>query len=74
MPNPEPLHTIDPRGVYSPQDLARITGTGLQSWYRPIRRGALKASRINDRGDLRVLGAWALDYLEQLATQDSVTA
>ena len=57
------LNRIDPEAVYSPRELARAMGTGPQSIYRPIRQGRLRAAILNDRGDLRVLGAWALEYL-----------
>lgn len=61
------LNSIDPDGVYSPRELARAMGTGTQSVYRPIREGKLRAAKLNDRGDLRVLGRWAIAYLESRA-------
>ena len=33
---------------------------------------ALRAARLNDRGDLIVMGQWALDYLEALANKKAV--
>lgn len=58
---------IDPDALYRPRELARLTGTGPQTWYRPIRDGRLRASKLNDRGDLVLRGAWIIAYLESLA-------
>ena len=58
---------IDALAVYSAHDVARLTGTGVQSVYRPIRRGQLRAARVNERGDLRIRGEWLLTYLDALA-------
>ena len=52
---------------YSVPELAEMWATGPRSVYRAIKAGNLRAARINDRGDLRVLGSWALEYLESLA-------
>lgn len=67
------LNSIDPEGVYSPRELARVMGTGTQSVYRPIREGRLRAARLNARGDLRIIGAWALSYLETCAIPEAAT-
>jgi hypothetical protein len=50
--------------AYSVGELAAALDTGRRPLYRAIRAGRLRAAQLNDRGDLRVLGAWALDYLE----------
>jgi hypothetical protein len=54
-------------GVYSPKQLAKVLGVGPQSIFRPIQRGELRAAKLNDRGDLRILGAWAIAWLESKA-------
>ncbi len=41
--------------------------TGRRSLYNAIKDGALRASRINDRGDLRISRAWLLEFLERRA-------
>ncbi len=64
---------IDPLGVYSPRELARIQRTGPQSVYRPIRSGLLRAAVINARGDQRILGQWFLDYLSACAQRGPTT-
>lgn len=50
--------------AYSIGELAAALQTGRRPLYRAVRRGELRAASVNDRGDLRVLGAWALRYLE----------
>ena len=52
---------------YSVQEIAKALNAGPRSVYQAIKEGKLRAARINDRGDLRVLGSWALDYLESIA-------
>lgn len=56
--------TLTANRTYSVGELATALRTGTRPLYRAIRTGRLRAAQINDRGDLRVLGAWALNYLE----------
>lgn len=55
--------------AYSVPELAEKWDVGARPLYREIREGRLKAAPLNGRGDLRVLGQWALDYLETRALQ-----
>jgi hypothetical protein len=71
-PNTTP-NVIDPAGVYSVRELARIQRTGAMSIRRPIRSGRLRAAVVNDRGDQRILGQWFLDYLAACAQRDPAT-
>ena len=52
---------------YSVPGLARVMDSGTRNIYGAIRARKLKAAKINDRGDLRIMGSWALAYLESLA-------
>jgi hypothetical protein len=64
---------LDPDTPYSIRQLARALGQGRGTapLYRAIRRGHLRAATLNDRGDLLVMGRWALDWLESLANPRS---
>ncbi len=59
--------SISPTYPYSVPELADMLNTGPRSVYGAIRSKRLRAATIDDRGDLRILGAWALEYLESLA-------
>ena len=54
--------TPDPLTV--PEVAAEIRG-GKRSIYRAINRGELRATKINERGDLRIYRAWVRDWLER---------
>jgi hypothetical protein len=43
--------------------LAKALKCGPRSVYQAIRSGDLRAAPINDRGDLRIAKAWALDWV-----------
>src|SRR5262245_50291451 len=53
--------------AYTVPELADMWKAGERRLCREIKRGKLRAARFNDRGDWRVLGSWALEYLESLA-------
>ena len=72
------IATTDARSIcatraYSIPELAAAWETGRRPLYLAIRNGHLRAAQLNDRGDLRVLGAWALAYLEARAERTVTT-
>jgi hypothetical protein len=63
------MHTAEvpkiiPDGIYSPRQLAHAMGVGPQTIYAAIRNGKLRAAVVNDRGDLKITGRWASEFLE----------
>jgi excisionase family DNA binding protein len=46
---------------------ARELHSGPRTIYRAVRDGRLRAAKLNDRGDLRILRAWLVAYVEALA-------
>jgi excisionase family DNA binding protein len=60
--------SIDPTRTYSVREVAHAINCGRYHLYRDIDRGRLRAARLNDRGDYRVLGQWLIEYLELLAS------
>jgi hypothetical protein len=63
-------HTqLDPNSWYAPREIAKAIKGGPRPVYRAIRTGELRAAKINQRGDLRSLGAWALDWMERRAAR-----
>jgi excisionase family DNA binding protein len=45
-------------------DAARRIGCSQWTIYAAIRRGALRAARINERGDLRIRESWLTGYID----------
>jgi hypothetical protein len=62
-------HGIDAETFYTVPRLADALDSGTRPIYEAIRLGDLKATSINDRGDLRILGAWAIAWLDRRAAQ-----
>lgn len=56
---------IEPTAVYRPKEIAEKLDSGPGTVYTAIRKGDLPAAEINSRGDLRVLGRDALEWLER---------
>jgi hypothetical protein len=54
---------IDPDAWYPMKTLIATLNTGPRTVYRAVQRGELRAARVNDRGDYRVLGQWAINWL-----------
>lgn len=54
---------------YTAREIARGMHCGLGQVHRAVRARQLRAAKLNARGDLRILGSWALEYLETLAKQ-----
>jgi hypothetical protein len=61
--------SISATKAYRIPELAQVLDSGVRGIYAAIRTGKLRAAKINDRGDLRVLGSWALEYLEEMAAK-----
>lgn len=55
---------IYPERTYSIGELALALDTGRRPLYRAVKKGDLRAAAVNDRGDLRILGSWALAFLD----------
>jgi excisionase family DNA binding protein len=68
------LRSIAPNANYSVRELARTLKCGRGHLYREIEAGRLRAAKLNDRGDYRLLGAWVIEYLESRANESTVTA
>jgi excisionase family DNA binding protein len=47
--------------------VAREIHSSTRSVYRAIKRGKLKAARINDRGDLRIYRSWVEEWMHERA-------
>lgn len=71
MPQPatptDSARSLSEARAYSVPELAKVLHVGTRPIYRAIRDKRLRAAVLNDRGDLRVLGTWALAYLESCA-------
>ena len=61
------VQAIDPNAAYSAKQLAETLNMGTQTIFRDVKSKKLRAAKLNDRGDLRILGAWALAWLEAKA-------
>ncbi len=55
---------------YTAAEVAGLLRCSKGFVYTEIRTGKLRAAKLNDRGDLRVLGAWVIQYLEALAQRE----
>lgn len=58
---------IVPDITYSVGEVAKLLGSGRRPVYKAVRDGELRAAQINDRGDLRILGQWVLDFVDEKA-------
>jgi excisionase family DNA binding protein len=57
----ESIADKDPLSV---NDISKELDTGRMNVYRLIESGALKAARINKRGDFRIYRSWLRDFCE----------
>ena len=51
----------------SAAEVAEVLGIGPRAVYDAVAAKRLKAAPMNERGDLRVLGLWIVEFLESLA-------
>jgi excisionase family DNA binding protein len=58
-------NTEQPADWLTVPELAGWFRVGKRSVFRAISRGDLRAARVNERGDLRISRAWALDWVER---------
>lgn len=75
MPAPtrSPRQPIDPDVWYSAAEAAAALSCHPRSVQRARLRNELRGTPINDRGDLRFLGRWLLDWLERRADGDRLS-
>jgi hypothetical protein len=59
--------SISPMRAYKVAEIADCQQSGTAQVYADIKAGRLRAAKLNDRGDLRILGAWYIEYLESRA-------
>lgn len=53
----------------TPTEASKYARCGVKIVYAAIRRGALRAARLNDRGDYRIHQQWLDEWLTALAEQ-----
>ncbi len=59
---------------YSVRELAKALKCGRAHLYKQIDQGSLRAMRLNDRGEYRVMGSWALDWMERAAIENKTAS
>jgi len=60
------IHSVEPDWLTVPR-AAEAVQTGTRTIYKAIRKGHLRASAVNDRGDLRIHRDWIRDWLDRRA-------
>jgi hypothetical protein len=61
------MSSIDPEAWYGLKELGKVYKCSDRLLSREHADGRLKGAPISGRGDLRVKGAWALDWIERRA-------